>query len=856
MAVAVSSGFVGRGEELARLLATLERAELGRPAMVLVAGDAGVGKTRLLVQVADQARQRGAQVLVGGCLEVGDVGLPYVPVITALRSIASETGTDELLLATAKGLPGLGRLLPELTEELVTTTVGGELGQLQLFDAVRALLVRLSERSPVVLMLEDLHWADPSTRELVAFLHQTLQTGRVLLIGSYRSDELAGRHPLRPWLAELGRCPDVERIQLAPFRRSELAEHLAAVGGERLPAAALDRILARSEGNPFYAEELLAAGADQSEVVLPSGLAEVLLTRVEALSAAAQQVLRVAAVAGRQVGHGLLARVAGLAEADLEQALREAIGARLLVADAEGGTYGFRHALTQEAVYGGLLPGERVRLHASFARLLDQAGDSLPGSGMVGRAGELAHHCLASHDLAGGLAALVEAAGQAEAAAAPTEALRHLEQALRLWEQVPEAAAVAGADRAELLLRAGAAASDSGDRGRAIALAQEAAKQIDATVEPLRAAGAYERLAHYFIEGRLHPSRPALEACSRAVELVPADPPTRLRARVSSTFAKVLRDAGRYEEARQWCQEAIGGARATDGGEEEAHALTTLGFLEEREGRLDAALGLYTQARRRAAAASHAHAELTAIWRQAYSLELHGDLTAALAILNEGVELAWRAGLAWSQLGVFLRGSQCTIHYLLGNWDESERLADTFDVAVTTPAQARLSVMALPVDVGRGHQRAAERLRWIRKLDQDLSVLVGVAAYGAELACWQGDLDQASEMIQAAVQAYRSVGSHPTLPMIMLCPYGLEAEADRAERARAAGADDQFTEARRVGLALLEEARAAAGRVLEFGRPADITTMKAAMAKAEAEWTRLEGHSDPARWQAATSLIH
>jgi DNA-binding NarL/FixJ family response regulator len=192
---------------------------------------------------------------------------------------------------------------------------------------------------------------------------------------------------------------------------------------------------------------------------------------------------------------------------------------------------------------------------------------------------------------------------------------------------------------------------------------------------------------------------------------------------------------------------------------------------------------------------------------------------------------------------------------MAGNWDDSERLAATFDVMVAMPAQARLSVLALPVEVGRGHSRAAERLKWIRMLGEDLSVLVGVAAFGAELACWQGDVDVARASIQNALRAYRSVGSHATVPMIMLCPFGLAAEADRAEWARTVGADEQLAEAKHVGLALLEEARAAARGVLEFGKLADLATLKAAMVKAEAEWTRLQGRSDPKAWEAAVGAF-
>jgi predicted ATPase len=300
----IPQGFIGRADELGRLEATLQRAEQGRPQLVLLAGDAGVGKTRLLLEFADQARRRGVRVLAGGCVELGDIGLAYLPVVDALRGLADDPAEAELLAEVATTAPGLGRLLPGIEQG---GPVGGLVGdgqdQLQVFDAVRTLLTRRSEQSPVVVVLEDLHWADRSTRDLVAFLARTLRSGRVTLVASYRSDELDRRHPLRPLLAELVRLPGIERVELAPFNRAELAEHLEAITGVRLPADRVERNYARSEGNPFYAEQLLAAGAGDAEVALPSTLADVVLARVQGLSVPAQQVLRVAAVAGRRVPH-------------------------------------------------------------------------------------------------------------------------------------------------------------------------------------------------------------------------------------------------------------------------------------------------------------------------------------------------------------------------------------------------------------------------------------------------------------------------------------------------------------------------------------------------------------------------
>ena len=199
----LGSRFVGRVEELGRLLGALERTEQGKPATVLLAGDAGIGKTRLLEELHDQAQRRGYQVLIGGCLEVGDVGLPYVAVVVALRGFAADA-EDGRLIAAAKGLPGLERLLPELAgEPTAVSAPGGGLDQLQLFDAIRALFERLSDDAPVLVVLEDLHWADRSTRDLLAFLVRTLH-GRIALVASYRSEGLDRRNPLGSFTGRAG----------------------------------------------------------------------------------------------------------------------------------------------------------------------------------------------------------------------------------------------------------------------------------------------------------------------------------------------------------------------------------------------------------------------------------------------------------------------------------------------------------------------------------------------------------------------------------------------------------------------------------------------------------------------------
>ena len=310
---------VGRNEELGRLLTLLDDAEAGRSVAALVSGDAGVGKTRLVSEVTRLAEGRGFTVLSGQCAELGD-SVPYLPLADALRGAAQSTGVRDALSSR----PALGRLLPEGGDGQRAEEDRSGLARQQMFGGVLGLLTELAAAAPVLLVLEDLHWADASTRDLVTFLSRMLHRERVALIGTYRTDDLHRRHPLRPVVAELLRLPSVTAVDLAPLIPSALAEHLTATLAEHLMAAApgrieaieLNDIVARAEGNAYYAEELLAAfvGGDPAERrALPAGLAALLLSRVERLSDPAQRVLRTAAVAGRRADDELVRAASGLA---------------------------------------------------------------------------------------------------------------------------------------------------------------------------------------------------------------------------------------------------------------------------------------------------------------------------------------------------------------------------------------------------------------------------------------------------------------------------------------------------------------------------------------------------------------
>ena len=293
VALRVSSPvLVGRSAEAAQLWAAFERAREGSPATVVVAGEAGVGKTRLVIELLGRVRAQGALAFTGGCLDVGEGVVAYAPLVEALRPLGGAVDPAELERVLGSARAELARLLPELRAPVEDGLQGGpEDGALvpgRLFELLLGVLHRLAARGPLLLVVEDLHWADRSTRDLLGFLVRNLRAG-VALVLTYRSDELHRRHPLRPFLAELDRSGRAERLELGRLGRRELGQLLAEILGEPAPAALAREILARSQGNPFFAEELLAArGGGSGE--LPEALRDLLLARVEALPQATRRI--------------------------------------------------------------------------------------------------------------------------------------------------------------------------------------------------------------------------------------------------------------------------------------------------------------------------------------------------------------------------------------------------------------------------------------------------------------------------------------------------------------------------------------------------------------------------------------
>ena len=482
-----SPRFVDRREELSAIEAALARTRGGSGSVVFVGGEAGIGKSRLISELAGRAERDGMTVVVGECLPLGDGELPYAPVVGALRSLLAQREGSELEALLGSVREELAVLLPDLASGHggAASPPAGEGSQARLFEQLLALLASAARARPLVLVVEDFQWADRSTCDFFSFFIRAARSEPIALIVSYRSDELRRGHPLRHCMLELERTGRATRVELGPFTRSEVREQVAAILGEPPPAALVDRLLERSEGNPFFTEELLASSLEPCEP-LPDSLRDTLLTRVEARSAIVQDVLRIAAVAGRTVNHALLAAVAELPADDLNGALREAVESYLLAPDCATAEYSFRHALLREAIYSDLLPGERRNLHLRLARALE-AQPTLAGAKAAGPA-ELAHHWYEAGELPAALAAFVSAGMAAEEMYAVGEAWLHYERALAIWDLVAPAPGEPPLERLEVLRRTAAAALITGEEERAISLANDVLARLDERHDPIEVA--------------------------------------------------------------------------------------------------------------------------------------------------------------------------------------------------------------------------------------------------------------------------------------------------------------------------------------------------------------------------------
>ncbi|MCK8436094.1 AAA family ATPase [Streptomyces sp. D2-8] len=693
----VSPVFVGRAEELGTLHDALVRACEGEPQALLIGGEAGVGKTRLVEEFAAAAGHRGAVVALGGCVEIGADGLPFAPFSTALRALRREL-PGELAAAAAGQEEELARLLPELGESRAGRH--DEDGMARLFELTARLLERVAAEHTVVLALEDLHWADASTRHLLSYLFRTLRTGRLVVLATYRSDDIHRRHPLRPLLAELDRLRTIRRLELARFNRDEVCRQIAGILAHEPEPDQVDAIFERSDGNAFFVEELAVAAHEGGRTGLTDSLRDLLLVRVEGLPESAQQVARIVAEGGSTVEYRLLAAVARLAEDDLIEALRAAVNASILAPAPGGDGYRFRHSLVREAVSDDLLPGERSRLNRRYAEALESDPALVPADQ---RATRLASYWYHAHDAAKALPAVLEASVEARRRHAYSEQLRLLERAMELWDSAPEAVRrnLRPADYAEvyppcgcdpattalrhldLLAEAAVAGRLCGERERALKITKRALRLLDEESDPhpnsrpSSSKGDPHRAAWFWIQRSRLVQRLARgdgwKEIATAQELVRGLPPSEVHAEVLATAAhwSMLREPG--PETLTAAERAVEYARMVGADEIASNARLTLGGLMVEAGQTEAGLAHMYEvrdevlARGLAAVVGRSHVNLPS------TLEGIGRSEEAVGILREGLRLTCRMGLTESE--GWVRGNLAESLISLGRWDEAAEAA-------------------------------------------------------------------------------------------------------------------------------------------------------------------------------------
>ncbi|MGI9083728.1 MAG: helix-turn-helix transcriptional regulator [Aeromicrobium sp.] len=714
MAVDHAAPIFGRDHELAELASVLGLDGVPTGESVLLGGDAGIGKTRVVTELAIAARDAGRRVLVGHCLDLGDSAMPFQPFVEALSGVEPAERAELL-----EQVPSLGSLVDS------SDTEGGE--RADILSAVAHALDTLAAAHPLVLVVEDAHWADASTRHLLQFVLARRFTHPVSLVVSYRTDDLHRRHPLRAAVAEWSRLPGVRRLELEPLDDGAVGAMLRSREAKRLSDQGATTIIRRAAGNAFYAEELLDAGL--ADGALPESLADLVLVRLDRLDEDARRVVGAIACAGGRATDSLLAEVAWLEGHELDDALREAIDHKVLV--AQGDAYAFRHALLAEAVHDDLLPGQRRRYHAAFLAALTRPGASGP-------AREVALHAQAAGDRATAFTASVEAGHDAVRIGGHDEAAGHYRRALALVDVAPEGTDVVGlvVDAADALVASGRLRtagqligehldhlpdSDATGRGRLLVALGDVSYYADAEDD-------------------------ALEASRKALEVVP-DEPTTLRAQTEALRARATSSVHRYDEALEHAERAVAIAEAIDDREIVVDAQATLTLLLARSGvDLDKAKLRYGELIESSRSAGDVHGELRGRQNLAFLYYNDGNLAEAERLFREGMARAEATGRAWAPYGFDGRFFAAVTSYVRGRWDDALALG-VVEPTVPTVLSATLDAVGMLVMAARGDvPRPGELERLRAEWPRDVALAIHSGTAMIELHGNDGDLDAATEI--------------------------------------------------------------------------------------------------------------
>ncbi|HET8926244.1 MAG TPA: AAA family ATPase [Microbacterium sp.] len=830
---------IGRDAELGRLREAFAAGRGGDPAIVVLRGEAGIGKTRIVQELlTEAAAARGGPPVVvatGQCIDIGEIGAAYTPVRRLLRELRRGVGDEAFRAAAARSvLASLSALLPDLGPEPAGAPRGADI----LAEAVEQVVEELSRTLHLVLVIEDLHWADAATIALLRTLAVTLRGEHVTTVLTYRSDDVGRGHPLRPLIAELERNRSVAMVDLQRLKRDDTAvlvtELGAAVSGEEI-----DELIARSDGVPFFVEELVALGGAE----LPDTLRDLVLARVERLSPDAREAMSALAAGGVRVPHDLLETVAGVDSGTLTRGLREALAAQVIVADGDG--YAFRHALIQETVHDELLPSERAALHARYADALDAGLAAAPEL-----AAEVAEHRMQARDVPRAFDATVSAYAHAKASAAPAAAVRLGERLLELWPQVGDADARAGTGRVELAIEIGGQWRDLSEAARGLRIAREARTWVDD--DDVLARAALHLLAFISLSNltRHHESLQEARAGIALIEGRDDAASLATHARLlSGLAAAATSDLAPSEDRRELGRRALALAERSGDEQAVASAASHFAWAASDAGDLEAALN---SVRRITTLPSDNPAVANAALFESDILVRLGRYDEAIAAGTVGIQRATRIGLERG-IGAMIAANVGEAHAAKGDVTSTLGVLGRAGAHLTTtpPFQSftvRIRAQALSWD-DRGEQAAQLRRDAHGFLDvvlaEDPEEQIGWAEVDAELALnrLESEPDSAArtQLLADAIERAATLGegtfTQDSGLSRRILPAAARAVATAAQDARdAASATALRADVDRLVAALRRDAPSTAYRAL-----------------VQAEWARAEG-PDPDAWRAAAEV--
>jgi Predicted ATPase len=775
----VSPTIIGRQPDLDALHDEYRRSAV-EPRVVVIGGEAGIGKTRLVGEFTSNIADE-ALVLLGRCLDFGGNEVPFAPFTGILRALAERIGTDAVLEAAGPGRAVLTALLPELDgADGMPFRAGAE----RLYELVAVLLESVARERRLVIVIEDIHWADAASLALIRFLVRALGGANILIVMTYRTDEVLRGHPLRSVLPELERTRRLARWELTRLPRDLVAAQVEAITGTRPDTETLDRLYERSDGVPFFVEELIEVddGSFGSAAGLPDTLRSLLLTRYERLGDSTRQLLRLIAAGGSYVSHDRVVEVFDGTSAELDAGVRASMDAGILLVD--GVEYCFRHALVREAVHGDLLPGERARFHARYA----EAYESRPGKGA---AAALSYHRMAAHDPVRAFPATLEAMRQARASYAHAAAARMGERAIELWDQVPDAASVAGLSHPELLRQTATALRDAGEGERALSLVSAAIDECPPDDTLLMAALLGDQ-ARYLASL----SRPGSTAIlQRALATVPEEgvaQASEVRAMLTSDLAGRFMLEARYDEAISSATTALQGAAQAGSLSRRSVAHTLRGIALVGRGDVDDGLMDLAEAER--LAEQRDGSMLRYRVNASDAMHLIGRYDEAVRIGEAGRARARELGVERTS-GIMLAANTAEPLIALGEWDRAEALLSPALALDPAPGfRVHLQRLMLWLTLWRGSPDEASALlrQWRGQLSAQAEIemqsRLGLARVAAEIALADDDLEGAASAVGALLDAQHRAMSGYDLPLLAVAAHVLARV--RQSGARPEGWDD------------------------------------------------------------------